>query len=69
MVQRVDKNLRENDVMGVLREAQQLTTRQLLELTHQVEDAVARGTAQMQDYEVFVRCKRELMEREFRHST
>ena len=69
MVQRVDKNLRENDVMGVLREAQQLTTRQLLELTHQVEDAVARGTAQMQDYEVFVLCKRELMEREFHHST
>lgn len=69
MVQRVDKNIGENDVMGVLREAQQLTTRQLLELTHQVEDAVARGTAQMQDYEVFVCCKQELMEREFRHST
>ena len=69
MVQRMNENLSENDVMSVLREAQQLTTRQLLELTHQVEDAVARGTAQMQDYEVFVRCKRELMAREFRHTT
>ena len=66
MVERIDETDK-NDVVGVLREAQQLSTRQLLERIHQVEDAVARGTAQMRDYELFVRYKQELIERKFSH--
>ncbi len=39
----------------------------LLVLIHQVEEAVVRGTAQMRDYETFVRCQKELLRREFFH--
>lgn len=39
----------------------------LLALVRQVEEAVVRGTAQMRDYETFVRCQEELLRREFLH--
>ena len=38
---------------------------ELLAHVRSVEEAVVRGTAQMRDYELFVRCKEELMRREF----
>lgn len=41
---------------------------ELLARIQKVEEAVVRGTAQMRDYETFVRCKEELMRREVLHS-
>ena len=55
----------DNDAVGPCQGVRQLPESELLVLIRQVEDAVARGTAQMRDYETFVRCQEELARREF----
>ena len=42
---------------------------ELLARIRQVEEAVARGTAQMRDFEMFVCCQKELLRREILYSS
>ena len=60
----VSENSVRDAVSALSENVRQRTRDELLELIRQVEDAVHRGTAQMQDYETFVLCKRELTRRE-----
>ncbi len=65
MIEHIGKIDFNDAVSGLSESVQQLAKGELLVLIRQVEDAVHRGTAQMRDYETFVRCQEELARREF----
>ena len=51
-----------------LKSVEHLTRQELLDIVHYVENAISRGTAQLQDYETFIFCQGELTKREQRRA-
>ena len=60
--------VKENPGSGIADDVEHLSYRELLAIIDHIEDAVARGAAQIQDYEAFILCKGELVRREQRQA-